>query len=233
MPLSDGDVMEDFTFRLAVARWLGGGLSSTAEVRCHLCAARNPGAECPLLDAEGHHVRTCANGGWVVKRHDKIVKWLRGWLADDRVESDVLVEQLTPVDDEFPQGRLDVTFSDAGQRHWLDVAIPSATSGADAGRPGRARVDGHAAREAERNKRRRYNGQATPFVVELDGRPGAAARALLTRFAKQDGDCGPSADVDQAWRAISTRVQASGAEQEAAAYGVVARRVNGLRMVVP
>ena len=59
-----------------------------------------------------------------MRRHDRVLRWLAGWLEDGRVESDVLVEQSAPTV-AFPDGRLDITFETDGRRTWLDVAVVS------------------------------------------------------------------------------------------------------------
>ena len=224
-PAAPDHLIEDRLFRLVLARRLGGGL----RVR-HDAAAQGPpppprpcahvgrnGACGQTLDEDSHHSAVCQVGGGPTARHDRLARWLRGWLADGRVDGEVLLEQV--VSD--PPGRLDVVFADSGRRIWVDVAIPSVTSGCPRTARARARTDGLAARAEEQHKRRKYRGLAHPFVIEALGRPGAAARSLLTRFASED-EGSRSEDVAAAWQAISAIVQSAGAHAEFTAFGGVA-----------
>ena len=110
----------------------------------------------------------CKKGGYVIRRHDRVVRWLAGWI-EDRVGSQVLVEQSVAADGE-EEGRLDLTLESGGRRLWLDVAIVNVMTINAGGRLRRAKLDGAAARREEGAKRSRYRGLATPFVIEAHGR---------------------------------------------------------------
>ena len=75
-----------------------------------------------------------------------------------------------------------------------------------------------AARDAEMDKRRRYAGLATPFVMEALGRPGTCARGIIGQYAKED-ESGSSADAAAAWQSLSAIVQADSARTEMRACG--------------
>ena len=154
----------------------------------------------------------------MVRRHDRIVRWLAEWLAD-RVETEILVEQATPVDGE-PKGRLDVTLESNGRRLWIDVAVVTVMTFSETDRLRRAKIDGAAARQEESRKKAAYKGLATPFVVEALGRPGDTARSVLGRFAADQGR-GLSADVSAAWQTLSAIVQSDTSALELRACGYV------------
>ena len=216
LPTQQDHHVEDNLFRAAVVRRLGGAVRPRdgANATCSL-VSREGRCSAPL--AGGVHAHLCKCGGFVVRRHDRIVQWLVEWLADGRADSEVLAEQAVP-SQEFPDGRLDVTFDHEGTRVWIDVAVVTvATSNAREARR-RARTDGTAARDEEVSKRSRYMGLATPFVVEAHGRPGECARAIIGKFA-QDKGSGVSADMAAAWQAISAIVQSGSAELELRANG--------------
>ena len=168
------------------------------------------------LDPEGVHANQCKRGGHVIRRHDRIVRWLAKWLGE-RVDTEILVEQ------SFPHGpntdaRLDITFESGGRRIWLDVAVVTVLTADVANRIRRANVDGAAARQEEGSKRSKYQGRATPFVIEALGRPGESARSVLGRFAADQGQ-GVSIDVAEAWQSLSSILQAESAAIELKACG--------------
>ena len=181
-----------------------------------LCALRNHNGPCnQQLDPGGRHALSCKIGGHVVRRHDRIVRWLAKWLQA-RTDADVLVEQVLP--DPADNDRLDVTYMVAGRRVWIDVAVVSVLSEDPRHTARRARTDGVAARDAEQRKRNRYRGLATPFVVEIGGRPGDSARGVIARMALDEGS-GPSADVAAAWQSLAAILQAETSEIEFLAAG--------------
>ena len=183
-----------------------------------LCSLVSRQGRCgQALDPEGIHLNQCKCGGHVSRRHDRVVRWLAAWLQDGRVESDVLVEQVAP-SEACPDGRLDLTFDDGGRRIWIDVAIVAVQSANPAAATMRAKRDGAAARDAELDKRRRYAGLATPFVMEALGRPGTCARGVIGQYAKEDEN-GSSADAAAAWQSLSAIVQADSARTELRACG--------------
>ena len=63
-------VMDDERFIVAVARRLGGG----------------------LRPAHGRHVSNSTVGSQVIQRHDRIVRWLAGWLAEGRTSTPPEIE---------------------------------------------------------------------------------------------------------------------------------------------
>ena len=146
--------------------------------------------------------------------HDRVARWLRDWLDNGRVDSEVLLEQVVT----DPPGRLDVVFGHEGRRIWVDVALPSVTSSCARTLRNRAKTDGIAARDEEKHKKAKYRGLATPFVIERQGRPGRSARSFLIRFALEE-DGSRSGDVAEAWRSISAIIQRGSAEIELATYG--------------
>ena len=152
------------------------------------------------LDNGGIHVNRCKKGGHVIRRHDRVVRWLAGWI-EDRIGSQVLVEQAVAAEGE-EEDRLDLTLESGGRRLWLDVAIVNVMTVNPGERLRRAMLDGAAARHEEGAKRSRYRGLATPFVIEAHGRPGDFARSVISRFAR-DSELGSSTDVARAWQSFS------------------------------
>ena len=175
------------------------------------------------LDDEGIHAMTCPREGLVIRRHDRVVRWLAKWLSEGRVASEPRVEQVLPEE----AGRLDVVFQDAGTMVWVDVAVTSAVTECVRTAQTNAKNDGAAARAEERVKRTRYHSRATPFVIEADGRPGASAQALLRRFAQEAGE-GFSTSPAHAWSCLSSIVQGGNAEIEISAWG--ARAISDSRV---
>ena len=168
------------------------------------------------LDSGGVHANQCKNGGYVVRRHDRIVRWLAEWLTN-RVETDVFIEQALPVDGETT-GRLDVTLGPGGRRLWIDVAVVTVMTTSAVDRLQRSRIDGAAAHQEAGRKKTTYRGLATPFVVEAFGKPGDTARSILGRFAADQGQ-EISADVSAAWQTLSAIVQADTSALELKACG--------------
>ena len=153
----------------------------------------------------------CKKGGHVIRRRDRVVRWLAGWI-EDRIGSQVLIEQSVAADGE-EEDRLDLTLESGGRRVWLDVAIVNVMTISAGERLRRAKLDGAAARHEEGAKRSRYRGLATPFVIEAHGRPGDFARSVIGRFAR-DSELGNSTDVALAWRSLSAIVQSGSAALE-------------------
>lgn len=219
MPTQQEHRIEDPLFRVAVVRRLGGRVALRAGVAAagHCSLVGRDGAVCGHpLDRDGLHVNQCKKGGHVIRRHDRVVKWLSEWIGD-RVETEVLLEQAVPTDGE-EEGRLDLTLESGGRRLWLDVAVVNVATANVAERLRRAKMDGAAARHEEGSKRSKYRGLATPFVVEAHGRPGDVARSILGRFAVDQGR-GVSADVAEAWQSLSAIVQAESAALELRSCG--------------
>ena len=76
---------------------------------------------CRPLDNGGIHANQCKEGGHVIRRRDRVVRWLAGWI-EDRIGSQVLVEQAVAAEGE-EEDRLDLTLESGGRRLWLDVAV--------------------------------------------------------------------------------------------------------------
>ena len=153
------------------------------------------------LDNGGIHANRCKKGGHVIRRHDRVVRWLAGWI-EDRIGSQVA--------DGEEEDWLDLTLESGGRRLWLDVAIVNVMTINPGEHLRRAKLDGAAARHEEGAKRSRYRGLATPFVIEAHGRPGDFARSVIGRFAR-DSELGNSTDVAMAWQSLSAIVQSESA----------------------
>ena len=122
-------------------------------------------------------MRTSAKRGHFIRRHDRVVRWLAGWI-EDRIGSQVLVEPAIAAEGE-EEDRLDLTLESGGGRLWLDVAVVNVLTINVAERLRRAKLDGAAARHEEGAKKSRYRGLATPFVIEAHGRPGDFACSII------------------------------------------------------
>ena len=49
------------------------------------CAMANSAGRCNTpLDAAGIHANQCKRGGHVVRRHDRVVRWLARWIGSER-----------------------------------------------------------------------------------------------------------------------------------------------------
>ena len=142
-------------------------------------------------------------GGNVIRRHDRVVRWLASW-TEDRIGSQVLVEQAIAAEGE-EEDRLGLTLESGGKRLWLDVAIVNVMTINAAERLRRAKLDGAAARHEEGAKRSKYRGLATPFVIEAHGRPGDFAHSVIGRFAR-GSELGNPTDVARAWQSLSAIV---------------------------
>ena len=208
------DLMDDESFRIAVARRLGGGLRPTAGVPmpCQHRGARGPCSG--QIDGLGRHPSTCPVGGFVIQRHDRVVRRLHRWLSQGRTSSPPQMEQVLPSE----QGRLDITFVQDGVPRWVDVAITAASTMCERSLAARAKIDGRAARDEEGIKRSRYHGRAQPFLLEAHGRPGPSAIAFVRAFSV-DGDATASESAADAWAALSSVSQAGTARIELSAYG--------------
>ena len=215
MAQTDPDVVMDIVaFKIALARHLGGGLRPAhgAPMQCLHSGANGRCAK--QISASGGHAGSCPVGGFVIQRHDRVLRWLHRWLSQGRTSSPPLVEQVLPSE----HGRLDITFVQEGIPYWIDVAITSADSECQRTLPARAQNDGRAARGEEGVKRSRYHGRAQPFVLEAHGRALQAARGLIRQFCC---DCavGAPESAAEAWSAISSVSQAGSAQIELSAYG--------------
>ena len=227
-PPSNPDIaMDDVSFRIAYCRRLGGGLRPRqADQQCrHVGQA----GQCThQIDAAGHHARVCPVGGFVIKRHDRVLRWLAAWLNQGRTQSTALCEQMC-LDE---SGRLDIAFHHDAKLWWVDVEVTSAVSTVQRVNCIRARQAGAAAREGEHMKRVRYNNRAIPFVLEANGRPGQSAQAFIRRFAV-DAASGFSRSAAAAWRDMSSVLQAGNAQLELSAYGAAALEQQRCELFMP
>ena len=227
-PPSNSDVaMDDVSFRVAYCRRLGGGLRPLQmEQQC--CHVGRTGQCSQQIDAMGHHGRVCPTGGFVIKRHDRVLQWLAAWLNQGRIHSPALCEQLCP--DEA--GRLDIAFHHDAKLWWVDVEVTSAVNTVERVNIHRARHAGAAARDGEQQKRARYNNRAIPFILEANGRPGQSAQAFIRRFAA-DAASGFSTSAADAWRDLSSVLQSGNAQLELSAYGAAALEQQCCELFMP
>ena len=217
LPTQQDHHVEDYLFRAAVAKRLGGTVKPKDEAN-RTCSLHGRDGRCGMhLDEDTVHANQCKCGGHVVRRHDRVVRWLAGWLGDGRVGSEVLMEQVVP-SAECPDGRLDITFDANGRRVWIDVAVVTVATIDARHRARRPKVDGSAAQDEEVHKRSRYRSLATPFVIEALGRPGDKARGVIGAYARDWGQ-GQSADAASAWQSLSAIIQAESADHELRACG--------------
>ena len=227
-PLTGMPTVENTFFRIALAKRFGGGIQAGNRAGpCPCCCHIGRNGPCTeALDPAGIHPELCMRGGYVVRSHNRLVRWLADWLRDSRAESDVALERKIVA----PDGRMDVVVGHGNEQDWIDVAIVSPSSSCSRSLKGRARKDGDAARAEEGVKRRRYGTRVSPFVIEAGGRPGASARSILMRHALPD--C--SDDVSCAWRAISNLVQADRSLALLTAWGGHSALESGLaRIFIP
>ena len=95
MPTQQDHRIEDPLFRVAVVRRLGGRVAPKADqdVNPHCALVAADGTVCGHpLDQGGIHVNQCKKGGHVIRRHDRVVRWLAAWI-EDRIGSQVLIER--------------------------------------------------------------------------------------------------------------------------------------------
>ena len=189
------------------------GLASFQEgSRC--CHRRKDGTLCGVvMDTVGTHARTCAVGGWRIKKHNAVAAALASW-AEDHCGCEVHKEITLPsaADDHF-ESRLDLVIVSpqlAGPA-FVDVVICSACS-VDALQRGSGIAPGTAARIAEAKKTCKYpNIQAWGFGVEDHGRWGASALALARALAPSEPDERSSA-MRTLFQSVSTALQKTAAE---------------------
>ena len=155
----------------------------------------------------------CAVGGGSIRRHNRVARWLAGWLSQERAPGEVLLEQRVYQEN----GIMDITVAQAPRTAWIDVAIVSPSSACRRMLRQRAKTDGAAARDEEGIKRRRYGGRVDPFVVECGGRPGRSARSILMRYAAEDATL--SQEIGHAWQSVSTIVQSETSRSLLSAWG--------------
>ena len=139
------------------------------------------------LDAKGKHARSCAVGGWLVRRHDNGCAALAAWCEDMgcTVHREVVLPNSTS---DRPEARMDLVIHapHLSEPVHVDVTIVSALA-QEAMLAGAARRDGAAAGVAARRKRAKYpHCNVLPFVVEDHGRFGEEALALVRSLAPVD-----------------------------------------------
>ena len=84
-PADNAVWMTDVHFRAALARRLGGYLRAAQGFGAPACQHRAARGKCSmLLDDAVVHVRTCVKGGHIIRRQDRIVRWLQRWLSQGR-----------------------------------------------------------------------------------------------------------------------------------------------------
>ena len=167
---------------------------------CGVCKHRRPdGSICGQpLDAKGVHARSCAIGGWKVRRHDALCGILADWAEEQNcaVEREVAMPHASP---SHPEARMDLVIRAPGIPGPInvDLTVVCATT-AMALRHGAATRDGAACEAAGKAKKTKYSNIAVvPFAIEEHGRIGSDAQALAKRLAPRD----PSARSD-AMRAL-------------------------------
>ena len=92
MPTQQDHRIEDTLFRVAVVRRLGGWVAAKAgpDAPRHCAHVGKDGTVCGRpLNNRGVHANQCKKGGHVIRRHDRVVRWLAGWI-EDRIGSQVL-----------------------------------------------------------------------------------------------------------------------------------------------
>ena len=138
------------------------------------------------LDEFGTHPVQCARGGWVVRRHNDVVRYLA-----ERFRTDLGAQTggaaRTQLDRTTPDGgpiesRLDLVVTYHGRTTWLDAVVTDPWCSDPSTRRARLNRDGAAAEAAEQTKRRRYGLEAVPFALETGGRWGELAIAWWSRL---------------------------------------------------
>ena len=128
---------------------------------------------------------------------------------------------LQPGDDPLERAVLDIEFTEANERRWIDVTARSPAAGELADRRRAARKPGEAARRAERHKHERYPGeQLTALVVELPGRLGGEARQWLKQMVRTHlPEDRWTHELGRAYKVLSCTVQSQLARQLRSAAG--------------
>ena len=145
---------------------------------------RQDGTVCGhLLDAKGQHARSCAVGGWLLRRHNAACAVLCEWAEQQGCH--VCREVVLPnAATDRPEARMDIVIRPPGAGPILvDLTVVSALT-REALNHGSARRDGAAAAVAARHKRAKYlHCIVTPFVIEDHGRLGDEANDLCKHLA--------------------------------------------------
>ena len=162
------------------------------------------GAMCGHIDGHVHakHAFDCPIGGGPTIRHDYCKDALAGWLEEHHGTSTVQIEQRIPQwDKETEEGTqlavLDLVFCPAGGRVAVDVSVVNVLAAEEAVARTRARANGVAARDRERQKHRRYPGTGlVAAAVETGGRLGRELIAFIKEHAPRDPAVRPRAMSD-------------------------------------
>ena len=127
-----------------------------------------------------------------------------------------------PGEDPLERAVLDIEYTEANERQWIDVTARNPAAGDSADRRRAARKAGEAARRAERGKHERYPGEhLTALVVELPGRLGGEARQWLKQMVRSHlpQDCWTH-ELTRAYKVLSCTVQSHLARQLRSAAGL-------------
>ena len=148
---------------------------------------RQDGTACGhQLDAKGQHARSCAVGGWLLRRHNAACAVLCDWAEQQGclVCREVVLPNSAP---DRPEARMDMIIRPPGAGAiFVDLTVVSALT-REALNHGSARRDGAAAAVAARHKRAKYpHCNVTPFVIEDHGRLGDEAIDLSKQLAPID-----------------------------------------------
>ena len=154
----------------------------------------------------------------MVKRHDAVVRAL-ATIIYQATRAETKIEARTSNLDRQQQGRtqegqMDIIVMNLdGTVHYIDVAIVSPVI-ANANHLAAASLrDGYAAKRMEAHKYNRYPVRnLVPFVLELGGRPGPAARKFVSSlFAESDTT--KARGIAQVWATLSSVLQSAVAGQ--------------------
>ena len=90
---SDPDViMDNASFRIAVARRLGGGLRPAGGISMRCCHTGQRGSCQSDIDPTGSHSDICTDGGFVIQRHDRVLRWLHKRSSQGQTSSPPQIE---------------------------------------------------------------------------------------------------------------------------------------------
>ena len=116
---------------------------------------------------------------------------------------------------------LDVEYSDADGRMWMDITIRHPAAGNGCQLRAAARKDGEACRRGEREKHARYpGGRLIPFALETGGRVGGEARQWLRTQVRDLPEDIQGFELARAYRVVSCGLQGQVARQLRKAAGL-------------
>ena len=126
-----------------------------------------------------------------------------------------------PGEDPLERAVLDVEYTAASERRWIDVSVRHPAAGTEADATRAARKPGEAARRAERTKHERYPGEhLKAFIVELPGRLGGEAREWLKQQVRHLPPDNWTRELNRAYKVVSCSVQSWMARQLRSASGL-------------